>query len=72
MDIIAFFNSNVPSTAVYLVCPFLIASIAALLTLSGVSKSGSPDPNDMISAPFALSSLAFCVTEIVGEGFYSF
>jgi hypothetical protein len=54
------------------VSPSLIAFIAALLTLSGVSKSGSPAPNPITSFPAALNSLAFCVTAIVGDGFISF
>ena len=50
---------GVPSTAVYLVSPLLIALIAAFLILSGVSKSGSPAPNPITSLPAALNSLAF-------------
>ena len=72
MFTIAFFKEGVPSTAVYFVSPSLIAFIAALLTLSGVSKSGSPAPNPITSFPAALSSLAFCVTAIVGDGFILF
>ena len=55
----ASFRAGVPSTAVYLVSPFLIASIAASFILSGVSKSGSPAPRPITSLPAALSSLAF-------------
>ena len=40
--IIACLVAMIPSTAVYLVCPSLIALIAACLIISGVSKSGSP------------------------------
>ena len=40
----ASFKAAVPSTAVYLVSPSLMAFIAACLILSGVSKSGSPAP----------------------------
>ena len=47
-----------PSTAVYFVSPRLIASIAACLMLSGVSKSGSPAPRPMTSKPAAFSSRA--------------
>ena len=65
---IAFFKSGVPSTAVYFVSPDLIASIAANLILSGVSKSGSPAPNPIISFPAAFNSLALPVTAIVAEG----
>ena len=56
---IAFFNSGVPSTAVYFVSPLLIASMADFLILSGVSKSGSPAPNPITSLPAAFNSLAF-------------
>ena len=56
----------------YFVSPSLIAFIAALLTLSGVSKSGSPAPKPITSFPAALNSLAFCVTAIVGDGFIHF
>ena len=65
----ASFNSGMPSTAVYLVLPLLIACIAAFLICKGVSKSGSPAPNPIISFPSFLSSLAFDVTAIVGDGF---
>ena len=69
---IAFFKAGVPSTAVYLVSPLFIASIAASLILSGVSKSGSPAPNPITSLPAARNSLAFEVTAIVGDGFIRF
>ena len=61
-----------PSTAVYLVSPSLIAFIAASLILSGVSKSGSPAPRPITSFPAALNSLAFWVTAIVGDGLIRF
>ena len=64
----AFFSSGIPSTAVYFVCPSLIALIAASLICEGVSKSGSPAPSPIISLPAAFNSLAFEVTSIVGEG----
>ena len=70
--IIAFLSAGVPSTAVYFVSPDFIAFIAALLMLSGVSKSGSPAPKPITSFPAALSSLAFWVTAIVGEGLILF
>src|SRR5271170_1757050 len=57
-----------PSTGGYLVSPRLIASIAARLTLSGVSKSGSPTESEITSRPLALRSRAFCVTAIVADG----
>ena len=49
--IIASFNSSIPSTAVYFVSPRLIASIAASLIWSGVSKSGSPAERLTTSSP---------------------
>ena len=61
-----------PSTAVYLVSPLLIAFIAASLILSGVSKSGSPAPRPITSFPVALNSLAFWVTAMVGDGLIRF
>ena len=61
-----------PSTAVYLVSPSLIAFIAACLILSGVSKSGSPAPSPITSFPAAFNSLAFWVTAIVGDGLIFF
>ena len=64
----ASFNSEIPSTAVYLVLPFSIALIAAFFICCGVSKSGSPAPNPMTSFPCAFNSLALEVTAIVGEG----
>ena len=70
--IIAFFKAGVPSTAVYLVSPLLIAFIAAFLILFGVSKSGSPAPSPITSLPAALNSLAFWVTAIVGDGLILF
>ena len=70
--IIAFLSSSVPSTAVYLVSPFLIALIAAFFMLSGVSKYGSPAPRPITSFPAALNSRAFCVTAIVGESLILF
>jgi hypothetical protein len=36
---------------------------------SGVSKSGSPIPKEIISKPCALSSEALVATAIVGDGF---
>ena len=65
----ASFSSIMPSGAVYLVLPFEIASLAASFIFSGVSKSGSPAPKPITSFPACLSSAAFCVTAIVGDGF---
>ena len=57
-----------PETGVYLVSPRSIAAMAASLTLSGVSKSGSPTERLMTSRPGALRSRAFCVMTIVADG----
>src|SRR5574340_272788 len=65
---IAAFRPGVPSTAVYLVKPPLIAAIAASLMCCGVSKSGSPAPRPTMSRPDALSAAARAVTARVGEG----
>ena len=64
----ASFSSGVPSTCVYLVCPLLIASIAACLICSGVSKSGSPALRLITSIPFALKSIALAEIVIVADG----
>ena len=69
LSTIACLSAGVPSTAVYLVSPDLIASIAANLIFSGVSKSGSPAPRPIISFPAAFNSRALPVTAIVAEGF---
>src|ERR1700743_2904650 len=61
-------SSGMPSTAVYLVWPSLMALIAAALILSGVSKSGSPAPRPITSRPAAFSSRALLVTAMVGDG----
>src|SRR5438552_3745364 len=58
-----------PPTSVYLVLPSLIALIAACLTFSGVSKSGSPAPRPMTLRPAAFSARALSVTAIVADGF---
>ncbi len=57
-----------PLTAVYLVSPRLIASTAACLILSGVSKSGSPALSPMTSTPEARNSLALSEMAMVAEG----
>src|SRR3984957_10850295 len=57
-----------PSTGGYLVSPRSIALIAALLMLSGVSKSGSPTESEITSRPLALRSRAFCVIAMVADG----
>src|SRR5690554_8224831 len=64
----AFLRPGVPSTAVYLVKPLLMASIAACLICSGVSKSGSPAPRPIMSLPAAFNSAARLVTTSVVEG----
>src|SRR3546814_6780563 len=58
----------VPSTSVYLVWPARIASIAASLTKSGVSKSGSPALRPMTSTPSAFSAVTRAVIASVADG----
>ena len=65
---IATSSSGVPATAVYLVAPCLIASIAASLITFGVSKSGSPAEKLKISLPSAFNSLASVEIAIVIDG----
>jgi hypothetical protein len=65
---INFFNSGIPLVGVYLVKPWPMASIAAVLMNSGVSKSGSPAARLTISSPSAFSLFAFEVMARVGEG----
>ena len=65
---IASFSLGVPSTAVYLVSPAQIALIAASFTLSGVSKSGSPNDNAITFLPAALRALALAEMAMVAEG----
>ena len=48
--------------------PAAMASMAAALMWSGVSKSGSPEPSPMTSRPCARNSAASAVTAIVGDG----
>src|SRR5687767_3553448 len=57
-----------PATSVYFVCPRRMAVTAASLMRSGVSKSGSPAPNEITSTPRARSSLAFACTASVADG----
>src|SRR3972149_6550690 len=57
-----------PPTSVYFVCPRRIASTAACLIRSGVSKSGSPAPKEITSTPRARSALALAWTASVDEG----
>src|ERR1700761_4017018 len=58
-----------PSTLVYFeALPDWIALIAASLTLSGVSKSGSPAPSPITSRPASLSARALSVTAMVADG----
>src|SRR5947209_7541977 len=61
-------RGTIPDTGVYFVSPRLIASIAACLMLSGVSKSGSPTDRLITSRPWAFRSRAFWVTAMVAEG----
>ena len=48
---IACWSSRVPPVDVYFVLPARIASAAACLMLSGVSKSGSPAPKSTTFTP---------------------
>src|SRR3972149_1024777 len=57
-----------PPTSVYFVCPRRIASTAACLIRSGVSKSGSPAPKEIPPTPRARSALALAWTASVDEG----
>src|SRR5438067_13885198 len=57
-----------PATSVYFVCPRRIAWTAASLMRSGVSKSGSPAPNEMTSTPCARSALALACTARLEDG----
>src|SRR5215471_9333339 len=61
-------SGAMPSTAVYLLSPRLIAATAASLMLSGTSKSGSPAPSPMTSRPAAFRARALSVTAMVAEG----
>src|SRR5437899_7654056 len=57
-----------PPTSVYFVCPLCIARSAASLMRAGVSKSGSPAPNEITSIPCDRSSLALAWTASVDDG----
>src|ERR1700761_1188029 len=61
-------SSGMPSTAVYLVWPSLMALIAASLMFCGVSKSGSPAASPITSRPAAFRSRALLVIAMVGDG----
>ena len=64
----AFLRPAVPSTAVYLVNPLLMAWMAAVLICAGVSKSGSPAPRPIMSLPAARMAAALAVMARVGDG----
>src|SRR5580693_379852 len=64
----AAFSSGMPSVSVYLVLPSAIARTAAALTLSGVSKSGSPASSEMMSRPAARRARALAAAPVVAEG----
>ena len=51
----------------YFVLPSMMARIAAILTLSGVSKSGSPAERAMTSRPARAISIAFAEMAMEGE-----
>src|SRR5438034_11732613 len=57
-----------PPTSVYFVWPRDIAWTAASLMRAGVSKSGSPAPNEITSTPRARSALALACTASVDDG----
>src|SRR5213593_3477896 len=57
-----------PPTSVYLVWPLSSARIAASLIRRGVSKSGSPAPNEITSMPWARMALARACMARVGDG----
>src|SRR5262245_47022374 len=61
-------SSGTPPTSVYFVRPRRIAWIAASLIRSGVSKSGSPAPNEITSTPPRRSSCALAWTASVDDG----
>src|SRR5438132_530064 len=54
-------SSGMPTTGVYFVSPRRMASMAAVLMCSGVSKSGSPTESEITSRPLAFMSRPFCV-----------
>ena len=56
----------------YFVLPELIASMAACLIKSGVSKSGSPAAKPIMSTPWDLSCEALAVTASVGDSLILF
>src|SRR6266700_1071903 len=61
-------SCGVPLTGVYLVSPRPIDSIAAALTCSGVSKSGSPTVRSRICWPCAWSSRTRWAAAVLGDG----
>src|SRR5687768_3577146 len=64
---IARWISRTPPAAVYLVRPARIASKAACLMFSGVSKSGSPAPKSHTFAPDARRDSAACIAAMVAD-----
>src|SRR5262245_9144306 len=64
---IALRKAMVPFTAVYFVSPRSMASCAATLTWSGVSKSGSPIAMSTMSRPAAFNSRTRADAAVVGE-----
>src|ERR1700684_4569257 len=67
----AFFNSQTPPVAVYLVKFALIAAMPACLMLSGVGKSGSPAPKSPTSMPSRRRRSASAATFIVEDSLIS-
>ena len=68
LSAIASRSGAMPATGVYLVSPRTIAATAACFTLSGVSKSGSPNVSVITDLPTAARSRARCVATTVAEG----
>ena len=61
--------SGVPGVATYLVMPAASARAAASLMFAGVSKSGSPVPNDTTSTPSLRIAAARAATASVALSF---
>src|SRR5262245_16286016 len=59
--------SRTPPAAVYFVRPARIASAAACLMFSGVSKSGSPAPKSQTFTPDARNASAACAAARVAD-----
>ena len=60
-------SSGTPEMGAYFVLPSMMARIAAILMLSGVSKSGSPAERAMTSRPARAISIALAEMTIEGD-----